>query len=210
MHIPKKFRQENIEELLEIVQQFPFATLVTCSDENVEAIHLPMLLKKMDEDIFLTGHIAKTNSIWEKVDSGSEILVIFNGPNCYVSPNHYPTKTEHGKAVPTWNYVVVHARGLVSFIHEPDWIYGHISELTSEHESKSARPWAITDAPKEYIRKMLPAVVGLEIKVASMIGQWKLSQNQPKINQQGVVEGLLSLEDPASQAIAAMVRSQTE
>ncbi len=210
MHIPKKFRQDEIEELVALMQRYPFATLVMQSDQGVEAIHLPMMLKQEDERFVLKGHIAKVNAVWKRVQNGSDALAIFNGPNCYISPSHYPTKAEHGKAVPTWNYVVVHSRGLVSFIHEPDWVYAHLDELTDEHELESADPWSITDAPQEYIRKMLHAIVGIEIEVGSIIGQWKLSQNQPEINQQGVIQGLSSLNDPASQEVASMICPQAE
>ena len=192
------------------MQGYPFATLVMQSDQGTEAIHLPLVLKQVDERFFLNGHIAKVNTVWKRVQNGSDILTIFNGPNCYISPNHYPTKAEHGKAVPTWNYAVVHSKGLVSFIHEPDRIYAHIGELTDQHESESLSPWAITDAPQEYIRKMLSAIVGIEIEVSSIVGQWKLSQNQPEINQQGVIQGLSSLNDPVSQEIASMIRAQVE
>lgn len=210
MYIPRKFRQENAEELVALIQQHPFATLIMNSEQGVEALHLPVLLEQMGERLVLKAHIAKANDVWKKVKNGAEALVIFNGPNCYVSPNHYPTKAEHGRAVPTWNYVVVHVKGAVSFTHDSDWIYGVIDELTSKHEAESPTPWTIADAPEEYIHKMLSAIVGVEIAVNSMIGKWKLSQNQPEINQQGVIQGLSSLNDAASQGVASMVSGQVE
>ncbi|WP_428774426.1 FMN-binding negative transcriptional regulator [Vibrio sp.] len=208
MYIPKKFQQDNIKELVATMRQYPFATVVLHTDEGLEAFHLPVIVEQEDERLFLQAHIAKANSIWKKVQSGAEVLVIFNGPNCYVSPNHYPTKAEHGRAVPTWDYVVVHVKGSLSFIHDPDRIYTIIDKLTTEHEAASVQPWSMSDAPADYIQKMLPAIVGVEIEVNSRVGQWKLSQNQPDVNQQGVVDGLISLDTPESKNIAALVKAQ--
>lgn len=208
MYIPKKFKQENIEELVALIQEYSFATLVVHSEQGIEAIHLPVLLEQQGEAFVLKAHIAKANDVWKRVQNGDDVLVIFNGPNCYVSPNHYPTKAEHGKAVPTWNYAVVHVKGEISFIHDSDWILSIVDELTSKHEAGSSAPWSIADAPAEFIDKMLSAVVGINIDVASIVGKWKLSQNQPEINQQGVIQGLSSIDDPVSQRIATMVRDQ--
>jgi len=116
MYIPSKFRQRNIEDLVAVIQQYSFATLASYGNGEIEATHLPLLLEQVAEKFVLKGHIAKANSLWRNIQSGSDVLVVFNGPNCYISPNHYPTKAEHGRAVPTWNYVVVHVKGAISFI----------------------------------------------------------------------------------------------
>ena len=208
MYIPAKFKQENIEDLISIMRQYPFATLVANSYDGIEVTHLPVLLEKVNDELVLKAHVAKANKIWRQVESGSEVLVIFNGPNCYISPNHYPTKAENGKAVPTWNYVVVHAKGSISYSHDTEWIYSVIDKLTTEHESTLDNPWSITDAPEEFIDKMLPAVVGLEIIINSISGQWKLSQNQPEVNKQGVISGLNAHGDHASTTMAAMISAQ--
>jgi len=210
MHKPKKFIQEDYKELIGLVQDQPFASLVLSTDQGIEAIHLPMILKQAENKIYLQGHIARTNTVWQRLNTDSQVLAIFNGPNCYISPNHYPTKAVHGKAVPTWNYVVVQCKGKLSFIHDVDWIYTHIAELSDEHESGSNEPWAITDAPQDYIQKMLPAIVGLEIEVSSIEGQWKLSQNQVEENKQGVIEALKKSKDDASKQIAALVEAQAK
>ncbi|TXM07436.1 FMN-binding negative transcriptional regulator [Vibrio parahaemolyticus] len=208
MYIPAKFKQKNIEELVAIMQQYPFATLVANSSDGIEVTHLPVLLEQSDGELVLKAHVAKANKIWEKVESDSDIIVIFNGPNCYISPNYYPTKAENGKAVPTWNYVVVHAKGKVSYSHNSEWIYSVIDKLTTEHESTLDNPWSVADAPEGFIDKMLPAIVGLEIKISSITGKWKLSQNQPEVNKQGVIRGLDALGDDTSTTMAAMVRDQ--
>ncbi len=204
MFIPKKFRQENIEACLTLMQAYPFATLVAQSDEGIEVYHLPVVVKPNGESWLLQGHIAKANPLWQKVASGTQVQVIFNGPNCYISPNHYPTKAEDGRAVPTWNYAVVHVQGKINFTRDPDWIMTCIEDLTSIHEADSATPWTFDEAPTGYIERMLPAIVGIEIDISAIQGKWKLSQNQPLVNQQGVINGLNAL-SPQSQQVAAMV-----
>jgi len=191
MHIPSKFKQNNNSQLMAIMREYPFATLITNSEVGVEATHLPVIVKESEGKCTILAHIARANKLWQSVKEGSEILLIFNGPNCYISPNYYPTKKESGKAVPTWNYVVVHVKGNISFIHDAQWVYNMIDLLTGEHESKQDVPWSISDAPATYINKMLPAIVGIEISVNSIEGQWKLSQNQPEINKLGVIQKLL-------------------
>ncbi|MCE2570870.1 FMN-binding negative transcriptional regulator [Motilimonas eburnea] len=204
MFIPKAFRQENIQACLALMQAYPFATLVAQSDEGIEVYHLPMVLKPNGESGLLQGHIAKANPLWQKVASGTQVQVIFNGPNCYISPNHYPTKAEDGRAVPTWNYAVVHVQGKINFTRDPDWIMTCIQDLTSIHEADSATPWTFDEAPPGYIERMLPAIVGIEIEITGIQGKWKLSQNQPRVNQQGVINGLNAL-TPQSQQVATMV-----
>ena len=167
-----------------------------------------MSLVWREDKLYLHTHIAKVNQVWQSVAESSEVLVIFNGPNCYISPNNYPTKQQTGKAVPTWNYVTVHVQGSIAFIHDSSWIYQALETLTTDQESKQSTPWAITDAPLSYINKMLPAIVGIEIAVTSIMGQWKLSQNQPQVNQLGVIEGLSASEMPSAKQVAAMVQAQ--
>jgi transcriptional regulator len=205
--IPRKFKQENIEDLVELMQQYSFATLITQSEVGIEATHLPMIVVKKSDKFYLEAHIAKANPLWKSVINGSDVLVTFNGPNCYISPNNYPTKKDTGKAVPTWNCVVVHVKGTISFIHDSDWIYNAIETLTTIHESGQPEPWSISDAPHEYIQKMLPAIVGIEIEVASITGQWKLSQNQPEVNQRGVAEALSESTDSSITEIASMINA---
>ena len=190
MHIPSKFKQSEESQLKRIIREYPFATLITHSESGLEATHLPVILNCVEGIDVIQAHMAKANKLWLSIKENSEILLIFNGPNCYISPNYYPTKKESGKAVPTWNYVVVHVKGRVSFIHDEKWLYNLIDSLTSIHESSQETPWSIADAPDTYIKKMLPAIVGIEVSIDSIEGQWKLSQNQPEINKVGVVKGL--------------------
>jgi transcriptional regulator len=208
MHIPVKFQQNENSQLKTIIREYPFATLITYSEAGIEATHLPVVLVDIEGKTVIQAHIAKANKLWKSVKEGAEILLIFNGPNCYVSPNYYPTKKESGKAVPTWNYVVVHVKGVISFIHDEKWIYNMIDLLTKEHEAKQDVPWSITDAPETYINKMLPAIVGIEIAIDSIEGQWKLSQNQPEVNKFGVIEGLLATGKAYDAKVSELVKGQ--
>ncbi len=210
MHIPNKFQQDDERELLALMRDYPFATLITCSEAGIEANHLPMSVVWREDKLYLHTHIAKVNKVWQSVAESSEVLVIFNGPNCYISPNNYPTKQQTGKAVPTWNYVTVHVKGSIAFIHDSSWIYQALETLTAEHESKQVTPWAMADAPPSYINKMLPAIIGIEIAVTSIMGQWKLSQNQPQVNQQGVINGLSASKEINAEKVAAMVQAQQQ
>lgn len=205
MFIPRMFKQDNIENLLQLMEQYPFATLISHSETGIDATHLPMFVVQKADKYYLKAHIAKANPLWKSVKNGSDVLITFHGPNCYISPNHYPTKKQTGKAVPTWNYVVVQVKGTMSFIHDSEWIFNAIETLTNIHESGQSQPWSISDAPDEYIQKMIPAIVGIEIEVTSIIGQWKLSQNQPQVNQDGVIEALSQSTDSNITKIAAMI-----
>lgn len=209
MHIPSIFKQDNPEYLHDIIINYPFASLITYSESGLDANHIPFVLQQSKEKNTLQGHIAKANPVWKNLSNQSEVLVIFNGPNCYISPNHYPTKKENGKAVPTWNYIAVHIKGTLSLIHDPNWNRDMLDKLTSQHESKNENPWSIADAPDNYIQKMLPAIVGLEIEIKSINGQWKLSQNQPEINIQGVIEGLAMEGDNNSTVISELVKNHS-
>lgn len=209
MHTPRLFEQNDPLKLKEHISCYPFATLISNTDAGLDATHIPFILNQSNDKDVLQAHIAKTNPLWEKLANKSEVLVVFNGPNCYVSPNFYPTKIETGRAVPTWNYVTVHIKGALSFIHDDDWILQMIDRLTTQQEAAQPSPWSVSDAPDEYIKKMLTAVVGIEIEVSSIVGQWKLSQNQPEKNKQGVVSGLSQEQGENSQKIAELVKTFT-
>jgi transcriptional regulator len=210
MYIPKKFQQSDITALKALVVEYPFATLISYSELGVEANHMPLMLKQVEGKDVLQGHIAKANPLWKNIAEKSEVLIIFNGPNCYISANYYPTKMVTGKAVPTWNYVAVHVKGLISFVHDDTWNLNLLDSLTEHHEVQQPLPWSIADAPKEYIDKMLPAIVGLEIDITSIVGKWKVSQNQSTINKQGVFHALSGESESNAKKIAELVKSYME
>ena len=186
MYVPDHFREDRPDVLQDAVRRIGFATLVTPNnDGSLEANHLPMLLQYG----MLRGHVARANPVW-KAGAG-EALAIFLGPHAYVSPGWYPSKAETGKAVPTWNYLTVHARGAINWIQDADWLRAHVGALSQTHEAGRAQPWAITDAPASYVDGLLRAIVGFELTVAKLEGKWKLSQNRDDADRAGVRESLL-------------------
>ncbi|MFT5760380.1 MAG: transcriptional regulator [Alteromonadaceae bacterium] len=210
MYIPKKYQQGDTHKFKELMIKYPFATLISHHDAGLDADHIPLLLKHVNGKDVLQGHIAKANPLWTNVKDDSEVLVVFNGPNCYISPNYYPTKQEHGRVVPTWNYVVVQVKGIISIIHDDQWKLKLIENLTNLHEASQPTPWTVTDAPTAYIDKMLPAIVGLEVDILSITGKWKVSQNQPEINKQGVYTGLSQETESNAHKIAEWVKEHMD
>jgi transcriptional regulator len=158
----------------------------------------------------LVGHVARANRLWHEHPAEVPVLAIFHGPQAYVTPSWYPGKQAHGKAVPTWNYVAVHVRGHLRVVDDADWLRAQLDALVLEHEASFVDPWQVTDAPADYIEKMISAIVGIEIEIIAMQGKWKLSQNQPTANRAGVIAGLHQQNQPEATAVAAlMARCET-
>jgi transcriptional regulator len=187
MYVPPHFREERQDVLHDAMRRIAFATLVTQGKEGIEANHLPLLL----EGNVLSGHFARPNPAWKNLNPGSEALAIFLGPHFYVSPNWYPSKAETGKAVPTWNYITVHARGKLVLHDDPEWLRGHVGRLAREHESGRDAPWALEDAPADYINSLLRAIVGFELSIEKLEGKWKMNQNRSAADRAGVQDALL-------------------
>jgi transcriptional regulator len=157
----------------------------------------------------LRAHIARANPLWRDNVPDVEPLVIFRGPDTYISPSWYATKRETAKVVPTWNYAVVHAHGAMRVIDDPAWLRGLVETLTNRHESTRQEPWQVTDAPSEFIDRQISAIIGLEISITRLYGKWKVSQNRPAQDQAGVVEGLVAEGREAANAMADLVRHVT-
>jgi transcriptional regulator len=206
MYIPAHFEESRIEVLHDLILTHPLSTLVTMSSIGINANHIPLhLIQQAGQYGKLQGHVARENPVWSDLVNDVETLVIFQGPSNYISPSWYPTKQEHGKVVPTWNYVTVHAYGTLRVIEDPVWIKIQLESLTAQQEASFDKPWAISDAPVEFTNKMMGAIVGIEILITKLIGKWKVSQNQPAINRAGVVEGLESLGKSAATELAAAI-----
>jgi transcriptional regulator len=181
MYVPDHFREDRPEVLRDAVRRIGFAALIT---HDLEANHLPLLL---DGDL-LRGHVARANPAWKTGEGVG--LAIFLGPHAYVSPAAYPSKAENGKAVPTWNYITVHARGRIRWIQDVDWLRAHVAALSNTHEAGRAEPWAIADAPENYVTTLLRAIVGFELSIETLEGKWKLSQNRDDADRAGVRQAL--------------------
>ncbi len=205
MYLPGHFAETRAEVLHAAMPAHPFATLVAHGENGLTADHLPLHLEpEIGPFGALQGHVARANPLWRKA-ADSDVLVIFHGPQTYITPSWYETKREHGKAVPTWNYLVIHARGRLRAIDDPAWLLGKLEDLVARHEAGFAKPWQISDAPPDYIDKMLAAIVGIEIVISEITGKWKVSQNQPGVNRAGVVVGLRGQGSDDALAIAELV-----
>lgn len=189
MYLPCHFAESRPEALHALIRQFPLASLVTAGADGLDANPVPLHLEVgADGAVALLGHVARANPLWQL--DGSAALAIFHGPQAYVSPSWYPSKREHGKVVPTWNYVTVHAHGVLRVHQDAAWIRGLLERLTLQMESPRAAPWAMSDAPADYLETMMAHVVGIELRVERLVGKWKTSQNQPAANRAGVADGL--------------------
>ncbi|MGB7193698.1 MAG: FMN-binding negative transcriptional regulator [Collimonas pratensis] len=208
MYIPKHFDEPRIEVLHELIRARPLSTLVTLSSEGLNANHVPMLLSAEDGPFgTLHGHVARANPVWQDFRKEVEVLAIFHGPEAYITPSWYATKTETGKVVPTWNYAVAHAYGTLRIIDDASWLPAHLAALTAHNEAAFEAPWQLSDAPQEYTEKLMGAIVGIEIVITRLSGKWKVSQNQPAQNQATVITGLRRQGDDESLAMAALVEA---
>lgn len=195
-----------MEVLQEMVKCHPLGALVTLGSSGIAANHIPFLFDTgAGTHGTLRGHVARTNPVWREISSEYESLVIFQGPASYISPSWYPSKRKHGKAVPTWNYVVVHARGTVKIIEDASWLFNHVSELSETHESSMAIPWKVTDAPSEFIEQLIGAIVGIELPITNITGKWKVSQNRSETDKIGIVAGLESEKCEGAAAISKLI-----
>jgi transcriptional regulator len=186
------FREERLDVLHGLMNAHPLATLITAGSNGLMANLIPFTLHVGGEHGILRAHLARGNKQLDALREGSEALVIFQGPECYVTPSWYPSKAEHGKVVPTWNYAMVQARGKPQVFDDSAWIREQIDQLTSNHEHKRQRPWKVSDAPDDFIEAQLKAIVGIEIPILSIEGKWKVSQNRLPADRQGVIDGIKS------------------
>lgn len=191
MYLPAHFEETRIDVMAGLMRAQPFATLVTVAPDGVAANHLPLAFDPQPAPFgTLRGHVARANPLWREYSAEKPALAIFQGPHAYVSPNWYPSKSDAGKAVPTWNYAVVHAHGPLTFVEDPQQLRGIVENLTDRHERGRSHPWAVSDAPADYIEQMLHAIVGVEMSVARLVGKWKVSQNRSPGDRAGVIGGL--------------------
>jgi transcriptional regulator len=201
MYIPAHFEETRAELLHRLMRQHPLGTLVTLESGGLNANHIPFEFDAGPAPFgVLRAHVPRANPVWREASAEVDALVVFQGPQTYITPSWYATKQETGRAVPTYNYMVVHAYGPLRVIDDAVWLRAHLERLTGHFENRRAHPWKVSDAPDEYIAKLLPALVGIEIPITRLLGKWKVSQNQPQANRVGVERGLR--ESGSSGAIA--------
>ena len=206
MYIPPANEEARLPVMREMIAAHPLATLVTLGSTGLFATHLPMFLDNNGSDLgVLKGHVARGNAQAHDFRPDLDALAIFAGHQHYISPNWYPGKLEHGKEVPTWNYVVVHAYGPLRVIEDEAWLMEFLNRLTDTHEAGSPRPWKVSDAPRDYIRTVLKGIVGIEVPIRRIEGKWKTSQNRTSADRRGVVAGLEKLDTRESLAMKELV-----
>jgi transcriptional regulator len=209
MYEPPLHRKESLEAQHALIRSQPLGLLISHGPDGLEANSIPFLIDASASKLgTLRAHMARANKQWRALQEASEALVIFQGPDRYISPNFYATKRETGKVVPTWNYVMVQARGRPRVIEDAEWLRGQIDELTRTHEGRRPAPWAVSDAPADFIAMQIKAIVGLEIEIAHIAGKWKASQNRPAADREGVIAGLTAEGEPAALDMAAIVRGE--
>ena len=207
MYLPDHFEERRLDVLHALVDRHPFGLLVTHGPQGVVANGVPFVLEPGGAHGFgiLRAHVARANPVWREAAAGSPVLVVFQGEEGYVSPSWYAAKREHGKVVPTWNYVMVQARGPLRIVDDAGWLRSLVQGLTQRHEARLPAPWAVDDAPADFVATMVRAIVGLEIELTALTGKWKLSQNRSAADRAGVVAGLEAAGGEPARALARRV-----
>jgi len=206
MYTPRSFAIDDLQQMQQHMLDTRLAMVVTHGAQGLQASHLPLLLRPdQGPNGTLYGHFARANPQWKELQEGAEALVIFAGADAYVSPGFYPGKAEHGKVVPTWNYVAVHAYGTAQVITDAEPLLDLVSALTDRHEAGRAQPWKVADAPADYIDGMLKAIVGFALPIQRLEGKRKLSQNRSSADMAGVREGLAASPDAQDHALAHLM-----
>jgi transcriptional regulator len=190
MYRPPHFREERLDVLHAAMRARPLATLVTAGPGGLIANHIPFLIEDGGDFGVLRGHLARANEHLADLRAGTEALVVFQGPDAYVTPSWYATKAESHKVVPTWNYVAAHCWGTPEVFDDPQWLRSQVGRLTVSQEKDRAQPWSVEDAPADYIASQLKGIVGLQIPIARIEGKWKASQNRTDADRVGVAAGL--------------------
>ncbi len=210
MYAQPPFRIDDVGELTAFVAARRFATLVVSGREGPVAAHLPMILQPGEGPGMLEGHVARSNPVAAIAACGGRALALFHGSDAYVTPSLYPSKQEHGRVVPTWNYIAVEVGGVLEAFSEPAELRAHVSLLTNVMESGADAPWAVSDAPDDYIAKMTGAITGLRLRVDHIEGMRKLSQNRSEPDRAGVLAGFSNSPHSSARDLAALMSKDTE
>jgi transcriptional regulator len=208
VYIPAAFNEDRIGILHDLMRGTGLATLVSMTAEGLIASHAPLMLDPEPAPYgTLIGHLAKANSHARSADPGVQTLVIFQGRDGYITPSYYAAKKQHGKVVPTWNYTAVHAYGTLQAFDDPERLLDVVTRLTDRHEAARVQPWAVADAPNDFVQGMLAGIVGIQLPIDRLEGKVKMSQNRPVTDLDGVVEGLR--QDGRDDLAAAVERATT-
>jgi len=207
MYASPTTREDRQDVLVAAIRTIKFGALVIVSPDGLSATHIPMLVREFPNDVVeLEGHVARPNDLWRLAQSGVPALAIFQGPQAYVHPGWYPTKKVDGRAVPSWNYIAVHAHGNLEAVDDAAWLRSHLCDLTDLNEADRPEPWALTDAPEDYLDAMMSAIVGLRLRVGRLEGNWKMGQKLRLENRLGAIDGLFASASTADQQVAMVMR----
>lgn len=207
MYVPGHFKENDIDKLRQYIRDYGFGLLIVADKDGIDANHVPIHLTSEHGDSIgrLQCHLARANPVWRRLRDGARVLVVFQGPDAYISPSWYETKAETGRVVPTWNYLAVHAEGKARVIEDPVWLANHLRRLTDQYESGRPSPWSVDDAPTDFTDRLVKAIVGVEVEVESLTGKLKASQNQPDRNRASVKAGLENEGDGQSRSMAKLI-----
>jgi transcriptional regulator len=211
MYSPQQFEESRLDVLHDLIRSHPLGTVVVLAGMELSANHIPFLVDADSGDFgTLRGHVARSNPLWKQFGGNIEALVVFQGPESYITPSWYPSKHADGKAVPTWNYAVAHEYGQPRTVDDAAWLLEHVTQLTNVHETEQALPWLVSDAPSDFTEHMISRIVGIEIPISKLQGKWKVSQNRKNSDRLGVAAGLESQDTERSRAMARLVMDRTE
>lgn len=207
MYVPKLLEETDPDVLHGLIRTHPLGMWVTQANGELVANHIPFLLDAgRGRHGTLVAHVARANPVWESFSTTVQSLIVFRGAETYITPSWYPSKQAHGRAVPTWNYAVVHVSGMPRAITDRDWLLQFVSRLTDTQEASRAQPWKVADAPSDHIDRLLANIVGVEIPIDRIVGKWKANQTSPAADKLGVIAGLLDRGDAQAQEMAALVQ----
>ncbi|KQP22735.1 FMN-binding negative transcriptional regulator [Pseudorhodoferax sp. Leaf267] len=208
MYIPHYHRQPDPGATQALIDTHPLGAWVVQARDGLLANHVPFLLDRArGPHGTLLGHVSRANPVWRQLVGGVPSVVMFQGPQSYITPGWYPGKADHGEVVPTWNYVVAHAHGVARAVDDALWLREFLMRLTATHEATQAVPWAMTDAPAAFVDKLLRAVVGIEIPIDRLEGKLKASQDEAMPDRLGTVDGLMAQGNPTACAMASLVQA---
>jgi len=203
---PSAFRETRQDVLIAFIRRTVFGHLITSGNDGPLASGLPFVLREGPEGLLLEAHLARSNP--QLQGAAVPALVLFQGPDAYVRPGWYPSKARDGKAVPTWDYITVKARGRLEVMDDPAWLRAHLDAISAQQEAPFADPWSPADPPPGFVDALSRGIVGVRLIVTALEGVWKLSQNHPAENRLGVIQGLRALEDDGARAIARAIAAR--
>lgn len=208
MYARETSQESRTEVLVAAMRDIKLSAMISTTQDGLHASHLPVIVEQIDDDaIVLNGHVSRNNPHWRAVREPAQTVAVFQGPHSYITPSWYQTKAETGKVVPTWGYIAVHAHGTLEVMDDADWLLEHVNELTNLHEADRTEPWAVSDAPEDFIKVMLRGIVGVRLKVERLEGSWKLNQHRSEADQRGTIAGLSDENDQQARRLSVEMNS---